>query len=540
MRHWLACAGLVLAAIPCGCSDSAGSHTAATADAASDVPSGGGHDTATIDAAAKDTFAADTDADTDADTGVDTATGDITQPDTSASDASTALQWLAPLAARRGPVAVQVSAPAGISAAAVAQATLQVQTGGTWKPATLLQAPQQEGAQVVFVWDSFADFAQDGPINGRASLAGQVVEHSLELRNAAATARVVLTAHPSTDLPSGGSGPQNNEIGALVLAGGALQGSELRVHVGKGPESLSAAPHGRATANVDGSDGTFSVIATPLDAAATPIQVLFTQALPHGWAADLGWSRDGRSLYVLGTAGELATQPATLWRYDPAEDLSSLGQPTPLATFERPAVAVSVERNHPSDRDEWAYVVLGPGPNADLGQVVAVARKGGLAAPALDSDVAVPNDFAVSPAGGLALLASDLFGNVLVRYDLGKTIVEAARVEPKKVPFNLVFHPASTPDLHVLLVSNLDKNSVTPFTVTPTQVKEGAAVTGLPLAAEMDLVERGPEKGLVVVSALNQLIGVQLATDGTAKKLGTLKDFGSGTPNFTGSVAVQR
>ncbi|MBI5607591.1 MAG: hypothetical protein HY902_01775 [Deltaproteobacteria bacterium] len=518
----------VLAATTANCSDSAGRASSGVGDGGGDRTDTADSDSLATDTAAKDALGSASDA------------SDGAVADAAAAETLADLQWRAPLGPRRGPIAVHISAPAGATAAIAAQAKLQVQIAGQWNSAALLGPAMLEGGDVVFVWDSFANFAQDGSAAVRATVANQVVEHTVELRNAATTARLVLTAHPSMDLPSGGSGPQNREIGALLLVAGAVQGEEVRVEVGKGPESLSAAPHGRATANVDGSDGTFSLVATPLAPASSAITVLFTQPLPHGWAADLAWSRDGRSLYVLGTSGELSTQPATLWRYDPAEDLSALGVPTPLATFDRPAMALAVERDHPTDRDEWAYVVLGSGPDADLGRVAAVARHGGLAAPVLDSDVAVPNDFAVSPAGGLALLSSDLFGNLLVRYDLSQTIFEKARIEPKKVPFNMVFHPGSTANQHVLLVSNLDKNSVTPMTVTPVQVKEGTAVGGLPLAAEMDIVERGPNTGLALVSALNTLVGVQLQTDGTAKKVGVLKEFGSGTSNFSGAVAVQR
>jgi hypothetical protein len=104
----------------------------------------------------------------------------------------------------------------------------------------------------------------------------------------------------------------------------------------------------------------------------------------------------------------------------------------------------------------------------------------------------------------------------------------------------VVFHPASTQGKHVALVSNLDKNAVTPLVVTAGAMTEGPALTGLPLAAEMDLIERGSQTGLVLVSALNQLIAVKLSEDGAATKLGLACDFGSGTVNFSGAVAIQR
>jgi hypothetical protein len=56
----------------------------------------------------------------------------------------------------------------------------------------------------------------------------------------------------------------------------------------------------------------------------------------------------------------------------------------------------------------------------------------------------------------------------------------------------------------------------------------------------MDLIERGSQTGLVLVSALNQLIAVKLSEDGAATKLGLACDFGSGTVNFSGAVAIQR
>lgn len=454
--------------------------------------------------------------------------------------AAGAPSFLLPQAPRRGPIEVRVTAPSKLLVTEIAAAALEFDAGKGWKKATVLAGWQVQSGALAAVWDSFADVDSDATVQLRILIAGTQATAALDVRNAPDTPRLVLTAHPSLTLPSGGSAPRNTEVSALRWQGATADGQPTKLQVGRGPLELHAAPHGRVTALIADFDGTFWLVHTPLDASVAGVKAEGPFSLPHGQPSDLAWSADGRSLYVLGTNGTGPAQPAVLWRYQPAEDLGSLGDPAPLATFDRPAMAMAVERQHPADRGEWAYVVLGPGAVAKEGQLAAVKLGGGLAAPLLDTDVGVPNDLAVSPAGGLGLLTSDLFGNEIVRYSLGNPLVELKRMEPAKVPFQVVFHPASTLAKHVALVSNLDKNAVTPLVVTADAMKEGPAVTGLPLAAEMDLIERGSQTGLVLVSALNQLIAVKLSADGAATKLGLACDFGSGVTNFSGSVAIQR
>lgn len=494
-----------------------------------------------VDAASQDGATADIASDSVAQDAVQAQDTGQSQDAVQGQDAAAATtKFLLPQTPRRGPIELRIEVSSKPLVAELAAATLEFDGGQGWKKATLLGGWQEQGSTLAVVWDSFADVSADGAVQLRINIGASQAAAALDVRNAPETPRLVLTAHPSMDLPGGGSAPRNTEVSALRWQGAKAEGQPTKLQVGKGPIELHAAPHGRATALIADFDGTFWLIHTPLDAAVAAVKAQGPFSLPHGQPSDLAWSADGRSLYVLGTNGSGPAQPAVLWRYQPAEDLSSLGDPAPLATFDRPAMALGVERNHPADRDEWAYVVLGPGPVAKLGQLAAVKATGGLAAPLLDTDVGVPNDLAVSPAGGLGLLTSDLFGNEIIRYSLGNPLVEVTRKEPAKVPYQVVFHPASTQGKHVALISNLDKNAVTPLVVTAEAMTEGPAVTGLPLAAEMDLIERGSQTGLVLVSALNQLIAVKLSEDGAATKLGLGCDFGSGTVNFSGAVAIQR
>jgi len=182
---------------------------------------------------------------------------------------------------------------------------------------------------------------------------------------------------------------------------------------------------------------------------------------------------------------------------------------------------------------------LGSGPSG-LPKLWDVAPDG-TSGPVLDFDFSVPNHLAVSPGGDVVFTTSDLFGDELFRYTLtDSAITWQETLTTIEVPYHVVFHPDAGVGTSVALVSNLNKNRVTPVRVQGNVATVGAAIGPVSLAAEMDLIERGSQLGTVFVSAVSKLTRVRLNADGTGSVLGSTPDFGAGATGITGAVAVQR
>lgn len=432
---------------------------------------------------------------------------------------------------RRGPVLLRLRVidPEG----SVTGVRLELGAGGL---ATVLSEERSAG-EVKLVWSSFADAPVDGTVALRAVAVhpgGEAeARFSVEVRNRPDADRLVLTAHRLEPLDGGGASPDGTGLSAFRFGGqgdGGVLGPPARIDVGAGPSVLRAAPHGRAVAVLEETAGTVSLVETPLDAAAASVRRGAIVTLPHGAPADVRWSRDGRYLFIAG--GLTASQPPTLWRVEPAEDLSTVAAPEPLAVLPGPPSVMDVDRS--SGR---LLVACGSG-GVGLSKVLLLSEEG-LELARLEADLAPLTGLAFSPDGALAISAANLFGPDVRRYRVGPASVAQEGVTETTVqtPFDVVFHPLASPP--VALVSGLDKNVVTPL-VLGASLEVKAPVAGVPLASELDVIERGPQAGTVFVSSVTKVVRVALGADGSATHAGAVIDFGTGVRNVTHGMAVQR
>jgi hypothetical protein len=160
----------------------------------------------------------------------------------------------------------------------------------------------------------------------------------------------------------------------------------------------------------------------------------------------------------------------------------------------------------------------------------------------LEDDLAPPNGLAISPAGDLALVAMGLFGDDLRLLKLGATTLTqvGAPLTSIRSPQDVIFHPTSAAGDASALISNLDRNRVTPIHLSSQGIVSGAVVTNMPLAAELDVIERGPQLGTVLVVGTSSVYRTLLGRDGTAVTGGTALEFGQGTTNIAQGIAIQR
>lgn len=475
--------------------------------------------------------------DGDADTDQDADPGD----DASPGDESVVIEAHVPTGARRGPVllAFDIEDPNGD----VAAVRLQRDDNGSWVDASSTLVEETEGKRV-FVWDSFADVNVDGDVTLRllAEAKDREVSKSFEVqvRNAPDTDRVILYGNPMIPRDGGGTVNEGAEVTAFVWGGTteSTVGSPKRLTVGKGPRTLVAAPHGRATAVVNDTDGTVSIVTTPLDANLGGVEQAHSVTLPHGGANAVRWSPDGRYLYVVGTKKDAL--PNTIWRYEPSEDLSQLGDATSLATLHGNSFHMAVERT-----TGRLLATVGWGDNDEQPGLALFAPDGTPLVLLEDGDLMLPNTLAVSPAGGLALWTSDIFGDELRVFDFdGTSIAQRGDViDTVMEPTDIVFHPMSTKDKAVALVSNLSRNRVTPVVVTPEGVEVGGSVAGMGLAAEMDMIERGTQMGTTFITGVSQearIHRVTLGADGSVTAHDPALEPGPGPTNIPFGIAVQR
>jgi hypothetical protein len=443
-----------------------------------------------------------------------------------------ALRFVGPTAPRRGPIALSfdLDETAGVISAPV------LKRAGT--VATTL-ANERDGGQLTVVWASFDDVSTDSQqaLTLEASQAGQTVNvgFNVDVRNALDPTRIVAVAHPLLPRDGGGATNDNTEVSIFAWDGGAA-GAVRKITVGRGPKGLRAAPHGRGFVVLEDTAGTASLLRTPLSGDPAEATVAALPALPWGQMAAARFSRDGRTIYLLGTAG-MAGQEATLWAVFPSEDLSSFGAPRALATLARPPLQFDVDMS--SGR---LLIAVGSGPAVGaMPRLLWFDADGTALGAPYDFDFSVANDLVIGPKGGVALSTSDLFGDELFLYTLGAT--GPAHVQTSGaagIPYNVVFHPASTATNGCALVSNLNQNRVTPVLVTPTGLSPQAPLTPISLAAELDVVERGTFAGTAFVSSVTRLARVQFQLNCTGTAPSVAVDFGSGTTNITGAVGIQR
>lgn len=421
--------------------------------------------------------------------------------------------------------------------------SLEHEKDGAWVAATATLLEDAEGKRL-YLWDSFVDVEADGDVKLRlvaeAKEGSAAKSFTLDVRNAPDTDRVVLVGQPMVALEGGGAQSIGTALTAFVWSGASpeLVGDPKRLNVGKGPKNLVAAPHGRATVVVNEADGTFSVVTTPLDAKLADVQQAYAVELPHGNVNTLRFTPDGRFLYVVGSKED--TNPHTIWRYEPSEDLSSFGTPTVVKALHGNSSRLAVEGT-----TGRLLVTVGFGDNNEDPGVFLLGPDGSDIASLTGFDFLVPDMLAISPAGGTALFGSHIFGDEVRRLTLGADTLEqhGDTIETVPEPTDVVFHPASTTDRTIALVSNLSKNRVTPIVITPDETTVGTSVAGMGLAAEMDIIERGSQTGTVLVTGVVQTSRIHraiLSEDGTVTAEEPALELGAGAENIPVGISVQR
>lgn len=476
----------------------------------------------------------------DGDTDGDTDAGDDAGPDDE-NDTNIVIKPQAVNGPRRGPILLgfDIEDPDD----ELVSLRLEREEAGDWVEATSTLLEDAAGKRL-YLWDSFADSEADEDVNLRlfaeAKEGHATKSFTLQVRNAPDTDRLVLVGHPMIALEGGGAHSHGTGLTAFVWSGASPEriGDPTRVTVGKGPTGLTAAPHGRATAVVHKTDGTFAIVTTPLDAKLAGVEAAHTVTLPHGNVNAVQWSPDGRYLYALGTKAD--DNPHTLWRYEPSEDLSTIGNPKSLKSLQGHSSRIAVER--PTGR---LLVTMGMGDNDEDPGVFLLGPDGSDIASVLGFDFIVPDMLSISPAGGAALFGSHIFGDEVRRLTLGDTTLEQQgdTIDTVPEPTDVVFHPGSTADRTVALVSNLSKNRVTPLVLTKDETTVGTSVAGMGLAAEMDIIQRGPQAGTVFatgVVATSRIHRAVLSMDGTVKAEEPALELGAGAENIPEGLAVQR
>lgn len=448
-----------------------------------------------------------------------------------------AVDW--PADARRGPVLLTVDLvdPDG----SVTAVRVEREAGGAWVPATTLWH-EREGNRLRWAWDSFADQPSTGLANVRFVATdpedGDVtLDLSLELSNDPEVDRLVLVSHPYTET----AGVRGQEISAWVWDGlsPGLLASSNRVQVGLNPGVIRAAPHGRAAA-VDITEFQqwgIDIVRTPLDALVDGVEVTHTLELPYSVAAAFAWSHDGRYLWVAGGLSNNPPLPPVLWRYEPSEDLSVWPDPVAVTELPGPPGALAVD---PLTGRVLVHCGKGGG---EVDHLVLYDRHGEEIG-RLSQDLGPTQGMGISSDGQYALWAPNPFSNYAGKLLLFSLESGVAMVgEP--VDFTNGYEPWFHPDRgsHAALVSSFESNAVTPVRHQAGAVSVGSPITGLPLAAEMDRIERGSQSGtflLPVTSSPTTLRAVMLNTDGTAHRIEFSAPLGAGFEAMSGGIAIQR
>lgn len=431
---------------------------------------------------------------------------------------------------RRGPIAVDVT-----STVATWELQLRTSDGGT-RPATLLRGEPRDGGFSALTWQSFDDAPFDGRVQLEVASGGAVLATAtVNVRNDPATQRLVLVGHPNLQLDGGGVTNLHDEISVGRWDGTTLQGTR-RLTVGRGPDRFRAAPHGRACLVVEDRDGTFSVVETPLDPSPSSVRVLHRQVrLPDGSVIDARFSPDGRAIYVVGSAVQ-GSSDYRLWRFTPSEDLLTLGVASEVALIPGPALRFDTER----DTGRLVFPV-GPGLQNRPDRVMVLDPFDGLRTHVTPLTVGSASGFAVSPRGSLLLVTDEVFtpgASAILLGSQTSTLIRRDTAIP--APADVVFHPDATAMRAVALISQPFSNRVTPVVVTPTTLTVGTAVTGVPLAAASDLIERGPDTGVVLIESVTDLFRVTLNPTGTAANRTLVIDFGARPEDQVRGVAIQR
>jgi hypothetical protein len=394
---------------------------------------------------------------------------------------------------------------------------------------------------VLAVWDSFADVSADVASTARltatSSSGALTATVSISLKNNPETDRLILVGHSLLQNSSGAAVMTGTTVSAVDWNASSLAttGAIATITVGQGPQDLRAAPNGRSTAVIEETSGNTTLLATPLDASAANVHVIATLTPPQGaFTADARWSADARYLYVA-TNG-----PNLLLRYEPKEDLSSVGAPVTLATLPGPPSRFDVD---PVSGD--LLIECGYGASDNTAKLVLYKPDGSEAA-RLTKDFDPANDLRIAPAGGVALMTTTLSGDAVHLFTftasaLTEAITPLATVQ---APDEIVFYP-TTSATGAALLSGPDVNRVTPVTFTSSSITKGSTLS-VSLAGEIDLIVRGTQAGAVFatsVSSSTDVSSVQrvlLSSTGVATAKGTVCTFGTDTMALPQGLAVQR
>jgi hypothetical protein len=436
---------------------------------------------------------------------------------------------------RRGPILLHfgVSDPEHV----IESLRLELKKGGAWSKATATLENDATGVRIT--WESFRDVEVDAvvPIRLVAETRVQPVEAyaSLEVLNDPETDRLILVGQPMKELEGGGANNSGNGVGVLRWSTreGKVIGDPLRIEVGKGPVQLRAAPHGRATAIIEDTEWGVSVVATPLRPdPSESVRLLTRLDLPYGTTQSVRWSADGRYLFVLGYAE--GSNPAAIWRYEPTEDLSSFGEPQVLATIPGPPSAFDV------DRTTGQFLVTCGSGGVGISKVLLYAADGHEQA-RIEEDMDFANALAIHPAGGLALWTGSFSGELVRRFRFDATsLVEERVLTSVATPADIVFHPASPKYAGAAVIANFDSNTLTPLALTETGETVGTPVGRVPLASELDIIERGSLAGSIFSTAVTDVYRLQLQVDGTLQNKGAIHSFADATEQIVYGISVQR
>lgn len=407
-----------------------------------------------------------------------------------------------------------------------------------WVPATV-STVEQTGTSALVIWESFADVSTDGAVKVRLVAVEQRTEASTELSidvwNDPETERLILSGHDLVDTGDGGASGDGTNVAVMAWSGATqgLTGTPINVTVGKGAHDLRASPNGRASVVLEDKAGTLSVLFTPLNAHPGEVRVIGAMA-PPGSVADVHWSPDGRYLYAVTYAVDQT--PASIWRWEPTEDLSSVGPGMIVGSLPGPPGSFAVDR-------ATGHLVVACGPGNTTGvEKITVHDKDGVELAKLEQDMG-GHQVAIHPLGGYALIVPDgFFGMDIHRLRFTDTSIveEGEPITTVQSPWEAVFHPLSTQTGGSVLISNQEKNTVTSLQLTATGQTVGTPVGRVPLASEMDLIERGTQTGTIFITAVTEIYRVELSLDGTTVNKGSVYNFGMNTEDILSGIAVQR
>lgn len=354
---------------------------------------------------------------------------------------------------------------------------------------------------------------------------------------AASGARSVFVTHPF-----GGPGVCGTTMARLILdEAGALATTGEIYEVGACPKVAEFSPDGRLlivlTIDNDPQAGTRSAVVYRHHADGSLTRVRIIDVFATRAIADLSFSPDGTRAYITdeNIEGEGGVHVLTV---DPGCDAQYKGW---IDLHHASSIAVLPGGAH-------AAVMAGPSYNddhdiafLDLASETVAARYDRF------SDFVDDYSIAVHPDGGSmvvpnASMFSDLANTVTVlglSYETGTPVPTVLQVlEDVAEPTDVRYSSAGDK----LLVTNFSDNTVRWFTVDGAGLlSEGGTITSVPLADRTSALSRGPNDGLILVSAVTRLVTLRFTEAGMIREatLDLAEGLESGIPVMIGDVAIE-